>query len=120
MSATGQAGGKTAVIPCLNGFTAEVRLIEAYYARNDWSGVLISLVHKDFPVNHQAAREFFDLFKKDDPTKKIFGIYPFGGGVSNVKPVSYTGNPTKDDVIHIRYDKQERTVSFKCSTFEYR
>ena len=56
---------------------------------------------------------------KDDPTKKIFGIYPRYGYPYNVKVVSFYYEPPQDDVIHIRYDKQERTVSFKCSTFEY-
>ena len=110
--------GRTAVIPCLNGFTAEVREIqEGRYGT--WTCNL-ALVPKDFPIDSNSDDKVEVLEDKDDPTKKIFGIDPYWGSPFNVKKISYSGCPHKDDVIHIRYDKQERTVSFKCSTFEYR
>ena len=44
--------GRTAVIPCLNGFTAEVREINpAGYG--SWVCYL-ALVHKDFPINSNS------------------------------------------------------------------
>ena len=111
--------GRTAVIPCLNGFTAEVREIQPFYIDYPWF-CRIALVPKDFPIDSNSRSKVGALYKKDDPTKKIFGIWPCGDRPYNVKKISYSDNPPYDDVIHIRYDKQERTVSFKCSTFEYR
>ena len=109
--------GRTAVIPCLNGFTAEVREIEPG-SYKPWFCNL-ALVPKDFPIDSYSSSKVVALYNKDDPTKKIFGIYPRYGYPYNVKVVSFYYEPPQDDVIHIRYDKQERTVSFKCSTFEY-
>ena len=80
----------------------------------------LALVPKDFPIDSTSVDKVVALFGKDDPTKKIFGILPGGDWPYNVKKISNSGCPPQDDVIHIRYDKQERTVSFKCTTFEYR
>ena len=111
-------GGKTGVIPCLNGFTAEVREFHPNRYGNSWCSIL-ALVPKDFPIDSNSVSKVDSLRNKDDPTKKIFGIHPCGAQY-NVKKISCSGCPPTEDVIHIRYDKQERTVSFKCSTFEYR
>ena len=115
--------GRTAVIPCLNGFTAEVREIvqgkSIYGDSNPWRCTL-ALVPKDFPIDSNSYSKVTALHKKDDPTKKIFGILLCDGTPYNVEKISFSDRPPTDDVIHIRYDKQERTVSFKCSTFEYR
>ena len=106
------------MIPCLNGFTAEVREIQPYY--DDFWWFFLALVPKDFPIDDGSYYRVRALEDKDDPTKKIFGIDPRWGHPYNVKRISRSDDPPQDDVIHIRYDKQERTVSFKCSTFEYR
>ena len=111
--------GRTSVIPCLNGFTAEVREIVPTHPRFHWQ-CLLALVPNDFPINSNSRSKVQALDGKDDPTKKIFGIDPLYGELFNVKVISRSGGLPDDDVIHIRYDKQERTVSFKCSTFEYR
>lgn len=119
--------GRTAVIPCLNGFTAEVRETHLQYSpcnflgfESDPWGCYLALVPKDFKINYCSRFEVNELTNKDDPTKKIFGIRPCRMIMINVKKISWSDFPPQDDVIHIRYDKQERTVSFKCSTFEYR
>ena len=106
------------MIPCAKGFEAEVREIQKG-GYHDWNCAL-ALVHKDFLINSTSVVKVDALWNKDDPTKKIFGIHPRYAYPFNVKKVSSRGDPSKEDVIHIRYDKQERTVSFKCSTFEYR
>jgi len=111
--------GRTAVIPCLNGFTAEVREIVPDPDSYPWHCDL-ALVPKDFPIDSNSDSKVCALRDKDDPTKKIFGIKPDYDYLFNVKGISISSHPPGDDVIHIRYDKQERTVSFKCSTFEYR
>ena len=107
------------MIPCLNGFTAEVREIQPSPYGGSWY-CLLALVPKDFPIDDNSNNKVCALYGKDDPTKKIFGIEPCGDYPFNVKKISNSGEPSSDDVIHIRYDKQEQTVSFKCSTFEYR
>ena len=107
------------MIPCLNGFTAEVREIKPEGVKLPWVCTL-ALVPKDFPIDSNSWSKVGALENKDDPTKKIFGIWPCHDEPYNMKKISYTDPIKEDDVIHIRYDKQERTVSFKCSTFEYR
>ena len=57
--------GKTGVIPCLNGFTAEV------YCD---IGTIIALVYDGFP--YQDIQKINNLYNKNDPTKKIYGIRP--------------------------------------------
>ena len=66
--------GRTAVIPCLNGFTAEVREIKP----GSWHlwACILALVPKDFPIKSNSIGKVIALHKKDDPTKKIFGICP--------------------------------------------
>ena len=106
------------MIPCLNGFTAEVREIKPG-PYGSWFYIL-ALVPKDFPIDSNSNSKVHALWNKDDPTKKIFGVHTRHGYPYNVKKISFSRKPPDNDVIHIRYDKQERTVSFKCSTFEYR
>ena len=102
--------GRTAVIPCLNGFTAEVREIQPDDCGDSWLCTL-ALVPKDFPADWDSNGKVEALKNKDDPTKKIFGINPFyAGNAYNVKEVSFSSRPPKDDVIHIRYDKQELSL----------
>jgi hypothetical protein len=68
--------GRTAVIPCLNGFTAEVREIN----QCEWGSwrCYLALVPKDFPIDYKSKSKDKALYYKDDPTKKIFGIAPEG------------------------------------------
>ena len=66
--------GRTAVIPCLNGFTAEVREIK--HGRDYPWCCILALVPKDFPIDSKSADMIEALEHKDDPTKKIFGIDP--------------------------------------------
>ena len=106
------------MIPCLNGFTAEVREIK----KGDWAGAWnchLALVHKDFPIEYTSWNKVDALKHKDDPSKKIFGIDPYDYPC-NVKKISFSDDIPSDDVIHIRYDKEAGTVTFKCTTFEYR
>ena len=118
--------GRTAVIPCLNGFTAEVREIKPWAPDLSWYYPL-ALVPKDFPIDSHSWSKVSALKNKDDPTKKIFGIDPSGDYPCNVKKVSRSGWPPQEDVISIKYEKRVEgqegpncgRVTFKCSTFEY-
>ena len=67
--------GRTAVIPCLNGFTAEVREIKPWSRIDPWF-CYFALVPKDFPIDSTSTSKVTALRDKDDPTKKIFGILP--------------------------------------------
>ena len=96
-----------------------MREIQPYDDEFPWD-CRLALVPKDFPIDSTSDDKVYALRDKDDPTKKIFGIYLAFGSPYNVKKISRSGRPYSDDVIHIRYDKQEGKVSFKCTTFEYR
>ena len=90
------------MIPCLNGFTAEVREIEpgrygSWYCR-------LALVTKDLPIYYFA--KLLSLKDKDDPTKKIFGICALSDTPYNIKKVSWSDFPSQEDVISIKYEKR--------------
>ena len=57
---SGRYSGKTGKIPCLNGFTAEVRLITPYTGCNNWDYTHISLVADQIPVD-QCYKKLISL-----------------------------------------------------------
>ena len=78
------------MIPCLNGFTAEVREIQPSPYGGSWY-CLLALVPKDFPIDDNSVFKVFALEDEDDPTKKIFGIDPRYDKPYNVKEISRSG-----------------------------
>ena len=47
----GSRSAKTGVIPCLNGFTAEVRLIEPHSdQKSNWDGIVTAIVTDQLPI----------------------------------------------------------------------
>ena len=78
------------------------------------------------PISKNSYLEIFKLKNEDDPTKKIFGVYPGIWPYNLVEKVSNSGKPPQEDVITIKYVKHVDgpdslgEVTFKCSTFEYK
>ena len=114
--------GKTGKIPCLNGFTAEVRLITPAEWKDDWyCGTTIFLAADQIHIDDCDDRLRSLRGKDDDPSAMVYGFDCNGRKRYNLKETSQSLSLgiLRDDVLTIRYSKQDQTVNFACLTLDY-
>ena len=49
----------------------------------------------------------------------VYGFYCGNNDRYNLKKTSFISKLSRDDVLRISYSKQDQTVNFACSTFDY-
>ena len=82
---------------------------------------MIFLAADQIPVG-QCFKKLLWLENEDEPGAMAYGLYNTDISTTdrfNLKQNSHSSGLKKDDVLTIRYSKQDATVSFTCSTLDY-